>query len=528
MTLETKLTRSQEIAADVTAQLKARTPLIWIVSREEARVERYLAAAAQAAKYEMFTWDIAAGFRDGNGEPLPDVESSNDVVDALQAIAARSKGASRGLWVMRDLPGWLTGMSGATPLRTLRNLARALPFAELNSTQVIVVLSPAAEVPPELSNHATVIEWPLPDREEIGAALDEAIAAQGTSIEPLNGKRDAAIDASVGLTEEEALACFSRSMVQLKKIDPAIVNTEKRRVIAREKVLEWHDPLVGGLDAVGGLENVKAWLQERKGVFSPEAREYGLPRLKGIFLTGISGCGKTYVAKATATAFDCPLIRFDPGALKSKFVGESEANIRRAFKVIEAVGRCVVLVDEIEKALQGSTSGSSDGGTSSDQLGAILTWMQERQSDAFVIATANDVSSLPPELLRKGRFDELFFVDLPNRTERAQIIAAALRSHKRDLSGFDDFGRVADATEGFTGAEIAALVPEAMFAAFNDGKRRVVTGDLLRAAEGIVPLSKTKADVIARLKDWAKGRARPASIAEEKATGPRLRRLDIA
>ena len=520
-------TRSQEIAADVSALLRARNPLLWIVSREEARVERYLAAAAAANKYQMFTWDVAAGFLNAEGDALPDIESSQDAGDALNAIAQRAKGGGgRGLWIMRDLPGWLTGMPGATTLRTLRNMARSLPFAELNSTQVIVVLSPAAEVPAELTNHATVIEWPLPDRVEIGEALDQAVATQGSDVEPLNGKRDAAIDASVGLTEEEALACFNRSLVQLRKVDPAIVNAEKRRVISREKVLEWHDPLPGGLDAVGGLENVKAWLMGRKGVFSPEARAYGLPRLKGIFLTGVSGCGKTHVAKATATAFECPLIRFDPGALKSKFVGESEANIRRAFKVIEAVGRCVILIDEIEKAMQGSTSGSSDGGTSSDQLGAILTWMQERTSDAFVIATANDVSALPPELLRKGRFDELFFVDLPNRRERIQIIDATMKTYNQDKQLINR-EKVADVTEGFTGGEIAAMVPEAMFTAFNEGKRPVSTNDLLLVADSIVPLSKTKADVITRLKDWAKGRARPASIAEEKTAAPRLRKLDI-
>jgi len=522
-------TRSQEVAADVAALLRARKPLIWIVSREEARVERYLAAAAAALKYRVTTWDCAVGLANDQGDPLPEPEGSRDAGTALDEVRNASRRTSdpfRGLWIMRDLPAWLSGIGGSTTLRQLRNLARSLPAADLASTQAVVVLSPGGEVPPELANHATVIEWPLPDRAEIGEVLDEAVRSGGDKVEPLNGKREAAIDAAVGLTEEEAVACFNHSLVKLRRVDPAVVSKEKQRVIARERILEWCDPLPGGLDAVGGLENLKAWLKSRVAAFSAKARAAKIPTPKGVLIVGIPGTGKTYTAKATATFFGVPLIRMDLGALKSKFVGESEQNIRKAFKVIEAVGRCVVWLDEIEKAMQGATSGSSDGGTSADQLGAVLTWMQDRSSEAFVIATANDVSALPPELLRKGRFDELFFVDLPTNQERAQIAFATLRGFERDPNSVD-CGAVADATEGFTGAEIAAVVPEAMFAAFNDGERAIATDDLLAAAKGVVPLSKTAAPKIKALREWAVGKARPAGVAEEKTSAPRLRSLDI-
>lgn len=520
------MTKSQAVAADVAALLRARNPLLWIVSREEARVERYVAQAAKAAKLEIFTWDVAAGFADAAGEPLKEPEGSRDPSVALDFIRERARGGAPALWIMRDFPAWIGGQGGAATLRQLRNLVRALPDAALGNRQGLAVLSPAGEVPPELADHATVIEWPLPDRDEIGEVLDAAMLSGGEKIEPLNGRRDAAIDSAVGLTEGEAVACFNRSLVQLRRIDPAIVAKEKRRVIARERMLEWYDPLPGGLDAVGGLENLKQWLRARAAAFSPAARAYGLPSPKGALIVGIPGTGKTLTAKATATAWGVPLIRMDLGALKSKFVGDSEANIRKAFKVIEAVGRCVVWLDEIEKAMQGATSGSSDGGTSADQLGAILSWMQDRSSEAFVIATANDVSALPPELLRKGRFDEMFFVDLPTNTERAQIAFATLQAFGRDPNALD-CGVIADATEGFTGAEIAAIIPEAMFAAFADARRAITTADVLAAARDVVPLSKTAADKIKALRAWAAGKARAASVPEERAAKPALRALDI-
>lgn len=233
------MTKSQTIAADVAALLRARNPLLWIVSREEARVERYVAAAAASAKYDVVTWDVAAGFCDAAGEQMKEPEGSRDLTVALDFIRNRADGlGDRTLWIMRDLPGWLSGMAGASTLRQLRNLARALPEAALESTQAIVVLSPAGEVPPELSDHATVIEWPLPDREEIGEALNAAMATGGSKVEPLNGKRDAAVDAAVGLTEAEAVACFGRSLVQLRamllcpevdsdKLDAAVVEARK-------------------------------------------------------------------------------------------------------------------------------------------------------------------------------------------------------------------------------------------------------------------------------------------------------------
>jgi hypothetical protein len=528
------ITKSQEVAADVAALLRARNPLIWVVTREEARVERYLIEAAAAAGYEPIFWDIAQGATTVKGGPLPGVGDLQDPAGAFTEISARASrtaGKTRNAWVMRDIAPWLEGTPGAAPARQLRNLARSLPSTMRESAQAVIVLSTSGDIPASLAGHATVIEWPMPDREEIAAILDAAISGLPDDLKATaapNGTREAAIDAAVGLSGEEAQSCYAKSLVQLRRIDAAAVSKEKSRVIARERVLEWYDPIPGGLDSVGGLDNLKAWLTARKSAYSPEARAYGLPAPKGAMLVGVPGCGKSLTAKAIATAWGFPLLRVDLGALKSKFVGDSEANLRKAFRVIEAIGRCVVWFDEIEKALQGATSGSADGGVSSDALGSILSWMQERQGEAFVIATANDVTGLPPELLRKGRFDEVWFVDLPNEQERAAILRTALRSFGgRKISDLDA-EEVAIKCVGFTGSEIAALVPDALYAAFADRARDVTKKDLLAAAKTVVPLSKTAEEKITALRAWATTRARAATSPTFTATaGPTERQIDL-
>lgn len=531
---EKPATRSQQVAADVTALLRARNPLLWVVTREETRVEQHLIEAVAAAGYAPYTWDAAQGPRTAGGQEVK--VGSNDSGEMLTAIGARAEsGNERSAWIMRDLAPWLRDLPGAVPLRTLRNLVRALPTTPLDRAQAIIVLSASGDLPSELSTSATVIEWPLPDRAEIADILDAAVEALPEEVRKAaisKNSREAAIDATVGLSGEEAQACYSKSLVQSRRIVPTAVASEKKRVIARERLLEWYDPIPAGLDAVGGLENLKAWLVSRATAYSPQARAYGLPAPRGALLVGISGCGKSLTAKSIATAWGVPLLRLDLGALRSKFVGESEGNLRRALRTIEAIGRCVVWLDEVEKALQGATSGSADGGVSADALGAILSWMQERAGEAFVLATANDVTQLPPELLRKGRFDEVWWVDLPSLRERVAVLEAALRAHARDPERFVAGGleRVAGACDRFTGAEIAAIVPEAMFAAFADGGRELTPTDLITAAETVVPLADTAAEKIEAMRAWAKNRARFASRQETGLTresGSRGRKIDI-
>jgi SpoVK/Ycf46/Vps4 family AAA+-type ATPase len=516
------LTRSQKTNADIQALLRARTTLLWITTREELRVERAIVEAVGAAQYETFFWDCANGITSPRGERL-----SSTTVDPSEALGYIRDQKKRQVYIMRDLHRWWDPMT----LRRLRNLARDLQTAPRGEARSVIVLTPATDVPPELTGHATVIDYPLPERAEIAAILDDIVANLPESVSAgalANGTRDAAIDAAVGLTAEEAAGCYARSMVTKKLIDPKVVSAEKQRVIARERVLTWIDPDPRGLDAIGGLEHLKTWLQQRRLALSQRAREYGLPAPKGVLLLGPPGTGKSATAKAVATAWGIPLLRLDMGALRSKYVGDSEANIRRALSVAEAIAPCVIWVDEIEKSLAGSTGSQGDGGVAADALGTFLSWMQERQGSVFVVATANDVRALPPELLRKGRFDEMFFVDLPTETERRAIVAAALRAVGRDPAKIE--GQVCEVlakeTNGFTGAEIAGMVPDALFSAFADNEREVTTADLLRAAKTVVPLSKTAAERIDQLREWSKGRCRLASPAEEQRAS-KSRDLDI-
>jgi AAA+ superfamily predicted ATPase len=528
-----QISQGQKTATDISSLLRARNPLIFIITREEARVEGFLAEAAAAAGYKPLLWDIAQGMTNLDGKVNTSFRDSQDPVAAFNYLRAEADKGERGerqAWIFRDLPVWLEGPSGAVPRRTLRNLSKYLPGVGRKSAQAIIVLTTENNVPADLAGHATVIEWPLPDRSEIERVLQNALDSLPEDLKKdaaPNGTRDLAIDAAVGLTTEEAASCYAKSLVQTKKIDPSIVSNEKKRVIARERVLEWFDPIKGGLDAVGGLENLKAWLVARRTAYSPAARAYGLPAPKGVGLVGISGCGKSLTAKAVAAAWGVPLLRLDLGALKDKFVGGSEGNLRKALKVIQAIGRCVVWIDEIEKALQGATGGgSADGGVSADALGTILSWMQERDSNAFVIITANDVSSLPPELLRKGRFDEVFFVDLPNETERKSVLRAALKANGRE-SVKVDFDAVSVATEGFTGSEIAELVPTALYVGFADDAREITTEDLVEAASQVVPLSKSSETKIRALREWGATNARAATAAVKAETGSKSRKIDL-
>lgn len=515
-------TAGARAAADVAGLLKARNALIWIVTREEERVKRHLIDACAIAGYSPVLWDCADGVTQYGGAPI-----DPRATDPAQALAMVRDSSTRQCWIMCDLPAWL--QRDITVLRSLRSVTNALPLAPRDSARAVIVLSPSSEIPADLSGDAIVIEWPLPDRAEIAAILDGCIANLPDDIRDAaapNGTRETAIDSAVGLTGKEAQSCFAKSLVTTRRIDPAAVASEKKRVIAREKVLEWFDPLPGGLDAVGGLESLKGWLRSRRAAFSPRARAFGLPAPKGCLLVGVPGCGKSLTAKAIATAWAMPLLRLDLGALKSKYVGDSEANIRKALRVAETVAPCVLWLDEIEKALQGASQGAADGGVSADALGAVLSWMQDRAGSVFVVATANDVSSLPPELLRKGRFDEIFFVDLPNAGEREAILSAALRAHGRTSDGMD-LSAVSGATQSFTGAELSALIPDALFEAFGDGERALTESDLIAAAGRTVPLATTAAEKIAAVRNWAKGRARPASAPEAVQAGSKSIKLDL-
>lgn len=528
-------TRGAKAQANVTALLKARNTVLWVTSLEESRVESALVEAAGANTQRVIFWDCVEGITNADGSEIAK-QGFQDAGAAVAWFAGGEKGtgsvAGRVVLVMRDPHPYLQDPSLLRQLRTAHRKMQALPK---NSGRAIVLLTPSSTVPPDLRGCATVIDWPLPDRAEIASLLTGTIGAlaEGFPAKNLAGESfDAAVDAAVGLSAYEADNCYAYSLVTENgegvkgTIEAGRVSDQKRGIISRVPGLTFFDPEPRGLDAIGGLDLLKGWVKERGTAFSARARAYGLRTPRGMLVAGVSGTGKSYCAKALGAAWNCPLIRLDLGALKGKFVGDSEGNIRRALQMIEALGRCIVWIDEIEKALAGSTGPQGDGGVSADALGTILSWMQDRTCEAFVIATANDVRGLPPELLRKGRFDEVWFVDLPTVTERDAILRAALAKEGRDATGLD-VRTVAEATEGFVGAELAAIVPDAMFRAFGDNARPVSTADLVYVAKQVVPLSKMQADKVTDLRNWAKGRARSASSPETLANNGAARPLDF-
>lgn len=547
---------SSDLTADIfSAKVRSRAPFIVVVTPEEVRIKPYLfeAVAGVNPPYETRFYDIAQGFTDLSGKLIMGDRGQGNVEEAFAAI---KENKSRCVWVMLDMIPWLREPVGLINQRALKNLIEFLPKQGSARAQSIVLVTSNPDIPPELANDAQIIEWPMPDRAEMGRILDEACdpifnttktAEDGFSAKEVadwkkiqagvrasitGDARDVAIGASIGLTQQEAASCFASSIVTALRIDPVLIALEKKEALARAG-LESFDPLPDGLDAVGGLENVKDWWLGQALAYTPEGRKFGLTLPRALLLMGIPGCGKTHIAKAIGTARNCPTVKFDLGGQKGKFVGESEQNLRNSLDRIDAQGEVVVLVDEVEKALAGATGDSGDGGVSADALGYLLSWLQDHTSEAFVIFTANDVSKLPPELMRKGRVDEIFWVDVPNPAERPAVLLTAIRERRRNGTvQFDvDLDAVAEATDQFTGAEIAALVPAAMRIAFVEGQRAVTTNDLLLAAGDVKPLAVMQKDKLDELRlEWA-GRTKPASkpdttpVRVKKGSGSR--QLDI-
>lgn len=548
------LTRSQIASADVTLSLRARCSGFWIISRDEARTEQDLIPAIAKAGYKPYMWDIANGAVEIDGKAMrgdTDYNAPEDPDTMLDSIWKKSKAKrretdiDRNVWIMRDLGPWLDGPAGALTRRKLRNMLRpdGLSGTPRNVAQAVIIISAGSPPPDELSNgELTVIDWPLPDRTEIGEILTGSIDVLPDTLEqPMrsnvlralkkDGMRDAAIDAAVGLSSQEVQTTFARSLIESGSIDVGAIAAEKKRLIDQEPAMTYYEPREGGFDNVGGWDVFKAAAMKTRASYTPEARAYGLKLAKGSFLMGVSGCGKTLSCQALGAEWGWPVIRLDINALKGKYVGESESRLRGIFSKIDALGQVIVYIDEVEKALEGATSGSADGGVSADALGAILTWMQDRAGQAYVMMTANDPSKLPPEFLRKGRFDDVWWVDLPTRSERASIARATLRSNGRDADKLGiDLHVIADATDGFTGAEIAAAIEhDAMFAAFSDGGRELTTDDVVAAAAEVIPLNRTMGDKIARLRESWSGRARPVTSPEVASTQAKVgtRLLDL-
>lgn len=488
--------------------VRAGYPGLFIVSHEESRVEAELKAVADQLGYGLHAWSTTEGLVEvGNGN----IQSAND---PLEAVWAANELPDNTLIVFRDIHLFL---EDANPM-FIRTIKEALRTAKTRG-KTFIFLGCRQVLPPELEREITVLDFALPDKPALGVVLD-GICESASLDKPEDGERDLLLDAASGLTTTEAENAYALSVVEVGNVHPGIVAREKAATVKKGGLLEIYDS-GESLDDIGGLDVLKDWLLKRKDAFSQQAVEYGLPSPKGLLIIGIPGTGKSLTAKAVATVFQRPLLKLDAGRLYGGLVGQSEGNLRSVIETAEAIAPCVLWLDEIEKGFAGNkSSGMTDGGTSSRVFGSFISWMQEKTKPVFVVATANDVTQLPPEFLRKGRFDELFFVDLPNQAERELIWAIQIAKYGRDPGKFDLAG-MAKATEGFTGAEIEQVFIDALYAAFAKGKEPS-TLSISLILNDAVPLSRLMAEQIKQLREWARGRARCATSQETSKGGRKI------
>jgi ATP-dependent 26S proteasome regulatory subunit len=477
--------------------IRSRTPILWIRSLEEERVESLLEQAARRlGNRPLLRWDFVDGLR---GAPNREGEAARNPMAALAALDPLPAG-QEAILLLRDFHRYC---EDAGVCRRLRNLAGTLR----QSARTLVITAPNWQLPAELDDSVTVLELPLPDAQEISQLLSSIAQACGEPLEP--AVLDQLSDACHGLSAQRVRQLAARALARRGRLsadDLAEVLEEKRQAIAKTELLEYCPTEATPAD-IGGLDALKHWLEQRRLAFSEEARRYGLPLPRGVLLVGPQGTGKSLTAKAIAHSWGMPLLRLDVGRLFAGLVGASEARTREMIQRAEAMAPCVLWIDEIDKGFGGDSR--SDGGTSQRVLGTVLTWMAEKTSAVFVVATANAVERLPGELLRKGRFDEIFLLDLPSADERRAILDLQLRRRRPEHQLPLDV--LVDRTAGFSGAELEQTVIEAMHLAFAED-RDFSEADLVAAASQVVPLSRTAREQLEQLQAWARGgRARPAS-----------------
>jgi ATP-dependent 26S proteasome regulatory subunit len=519
---------ADDFATTLRRLIRARFPLLSIQTAEESRALAEIAAVVGnrtqvAPARQVYTWSTANGFaalgQPGNAE----TRTPHAALTAAAALTMPS------VVVLLDLHPWM-GTNASPPdtqlVRALKDTVRYYKDGPVPRT--LVLISPTPHIPADLESLVTLVDFPLPTEQQIRATLDGMIARNSSAgalkVELGAAGAERLAKAALGLTAFEAENAFARSMVddgRLTDDDIALVQEEKRQIVQKSGVLEVVKANVS-LDDIGGLENLKTWLRMRNGSWLDEAAAYGLPAPKGVLVTGVPGCGKSLTAKAMASAWSLPLVRLDIGRVFGGLVGASEQNMRTALRTAEAIAPCVMWIDEIEKGFASGASGAGDSGTSARVFGTFLSWMQEKTAAVFVMATANQIALLPPEMMRKGRFDEIFFIDLPTDVERRVIFSIHLKARLKAGPALgalvvDDplLDRLVQATEGFSGAEIEQVVISACFDAFNE-RRHLTAEDMLHGIANTVPLSVTQAEQIADLRAWADVRAVAASAPEDR------------
>lgn len=476
--------------------IRARYPLLYIVAAEEEPVEEVLhQVAAQQNQRKLLFWDIVRGW-DDNGS------AKGSVMAALERIA-KATGQEATIFVLRDLHPVLRipyTDKNAPIVRELRNLTRTLK----RNRQTLILTSHTLELPSELREETTVIDFPLPDVKEINYLISQLVVPEKLKVSGL--AKEQLIKACQGLSRSRIGRVLAKALAAKQQVDDTdIVGVleEKKQAIRQTEILEFFTTRES-LKNVGGLENLKQWVRMRQDAFTEEARRYGIPNPKGVLLVGIQGTGKSLSAKTIANEWRLPLLRLDTGRLFGGIVGESESRVRQLIQISEAIAPCVLWIDEIDKAFGNISAGvDGDSGTSRRVFGSLITWMQEKTTPVFIVATANNVRILPAELLRKGRFDEIFFLNLPTEVERQEIFKVHLQRLRPSRMREFDLSMLARSGKDFSGAEIEQVIVDAMYRAFGRERQDFTTVDILRSIEETVPLAAIARHQIEELKRWA-------------------------
>jgi len=513
--------------------MRASFPFIWIRSYEEERTLKIIHQVILSLEGKsdlLYKWDNTGKIQqyiedvDEKGGVYP-IKQEADPIKLFPAFVGKGFPEKAVLAVM-DFQFVINQHVAVPGPQIIRSMKSSAPFLKKDGKMVIFV-APRFFLPEEIEKDVTVIDFPLPDRKEMKKILDFTVdsSKKAKVSEPVPEEmKDRMVDASLGLTSQEGEDAFSLAVIKNSKLnDDDSVKTvldQKVQILKKEGIIEYV-PINITMKDVGGYSLAKEWLTQRKMAFSQEALEFGLLPPKGLLLVGISGCGKSLMAKAAASIWGVGLYRWDMGKTFSKFQGETESNVRKVIKTIEIVAPCVLWIDEIEKGSAGiGSSGNLDSGTTARMGSSYLTWMQEKTAPVFVVATANNVMNLPPEMLRKGRFDEIFFVDLPNEDERFEIFKihlAKVRARSfvkyKDVISFSDaeVTEMVSASMGYTGAEIEQSVLQSMYVCYGDEKRKMKVSDLVTALTSSPPLSKTMEEDINFLRKWGEERCKSAS-----------------
>jgi len=495
-------------------------PLLWVHTFEEFRAMTVFSKEV-GSSMELFSWDLVDAMKKislKNGTLSFARLSDEPMEDPLVALSwAEKQMPEHGILFLKDFHKFVKDVAVCRKLRNLVPMFKALG-------KTLVIISPIIEIPVELEKELTVIDFDLPDIEDLRITLKKLYEDVKSDMPGVTypGNDLPILESALGMTAFEAENAFAISLAEKQVFDIRIIQREKAAVVKKTGVLEVIE-VKQAMDDVGGLENVKKWLSTKKANFSKEAREFGATAPKGLLLVGIPGCGKSLIAKAVASFFGRPLLKMDMGKVYGSYVGESESNIDKCLSIADAVSPAVLMIDEFEKAFAGSGEGESDGhGTTKRVLGKFLSWSSDRTSDVFIIATANDVKSLPPALLRSGRFDKIFWVDLPKPSQRKDIFSIHIRKKGRDPQKYN-LGQLIMFSDGFSGADIEVAVNNAVDYAFMNG-RELSDEDLVAGVKSITP---TSGDT-EQARKWAEGRGiTNASAVEEAVEASGKRRIKV-